>query len=98
MIHHPPPQVPSIIRQAEAAVRDSLKDPDSAKFSGEASDAGPPPIVCGRVNAKNSYGGYEGDQGFAVISTPEAAVFINDGDTGTYDNIKSACPPSARID
>jgi hypothetical protein len=52
------------VKQIQSGVRASLKDPDSAKFSG--------PMVatkksngdihaCGLVNAKNSYGGYVGD-------------------------------------
>jgi len=46
---------------AEAAVRDSLKDPDSAKFGdfyyNQKTEKG-----CLTVNAKNSMGGYIGDQ------------------------------------
>lgn len=56
---------------AEAAVKETLKDPFSAKVaieyammqSGGAS-------VCGTVNAKNSYGAYVGDQAFLVTLTP----------------------------
>lgn len=46
---------------AEAAVRDALKDPDSARFGefyyNEKTGKG-----CLSVNAKNSMGGYTGDQ------------------------------------
>ncbi|WP_294302470.1 hypothetical protein [uncultured Sphingomonas sp.] len=46
---------------AEAAVRDSLKDPESARFGefyfNEKTGKG-----CLSVNAKNSMGGYTGDQ------------------------------------
>lgn len=67
------PTIP-VTPQLEAAtiqqVKGSLKDPDSAKFSdiqayGRASD--PESIdVCGKVNAKNSYGGYGGAAWFVV--------------------------------
>lgn len=47
------------------AVKDQLKDPDSAKFKW------PAPLkfglYCGWVNAKNSYGGYTGFQPYMVI-------------------------------
>ena len=50
----------------ESAVKDSLKDPESARFydlkrfsNGNA---------CGYVNAKNSYGGYDGKKPFAYVS------------------------------
>lgn len=47
--------------EAEAAVRNALKDPDSARFGefyfNEKTEKG-----CLAVNAKNSMGGYTGDQ------------------------------------
>lgn len=46
---------------------DSLKDPDSAKFRNvrmKAFDG--MHVVCGEVNAKNSYGGYTGFKKFAA--------------------------------
>lgn len=46
---------------AEAAVRDSLKDPDSAKF-GEFYFNPETLKGCLAVNAKNSMGGYTGEQ------------------------------------
>lgn len=53
-------------RAAERAVRDMLKDPDSAKFGefyfNEETNAG-----CLTVNAKNSMGGYTGDQQAFVV-------------------------------
>ncbi|HVT24384.1 MAG TPA: hypothetical protein VHD95_07135 [Rhizomicrobium sp.] len=54
------------IVNAEAAVKDRLKDPDSAKFD-PLKDVvgymnGRPVLVCGQVNAKNSFGAYTGDQ------------------------------------
>ncbi len=45
--------------KAEAWVKSVLKDPDSAKFSGQHG-------YCGYVNAKNSFGGYTGDKRFVA--------------------------------
>ncbi len=54
------------IAQMEDNVRNRLKDPESAKFSQSKVYRGfkGAPMVCGFVNAKNSYGGYIGDKGF----------------------------------
>lgn len=51
------------VKDIEIGVRASLKDPDSAKFSGPvlgAKRANGDIEACGTVNAKNSYGGYVG--------------------------------------
>lgn len=50
----------------ENAVREALKDPDSARFYG--TKTFPNGNACGYVNAKNSYGGYAGKTPFAYIS------------------------------
>lgn len=62
-----PPQQ-SDVDAALAVVRDSLKDPDSAKFRRlQAYRASNGTVrVCGELNAKNSYGGYNGFTRFAV--------------------------------
>ncbi len=54
------------IAVSQDAVRDSLKDPSSAEFRNVFFHAyqGNTPIVCGEVNAKNSFGAYMGYQGF----------------------------------
>jgi len=54
------------IQDAKQGVRESLKDASSAKFRNVKfhKDSG---IVCGEVNAKNSYGGYSGYQYFISI-------------------------------
>ncbi len=46
-----------VVERAKSSVKEQLKDPESAQFKIKAA-AGP--IVCGTVNAKNSYGGYVG--------------------------------------
>lgn len=65
----------------EEAVRDGLKDPESARFdkveatSSEENGV----VVCGLVNAKNSFGGYEGKSPFMGMLVNDRAgktVFI----------------------
>src|SRR5690606_21122700 len=70
--------------QVEDNVRAVLKDGDSAEFSGlfvyRYQGA---PIVCGRVNAKNSFGGYGGYQRFIYAGESMPVVFeenMVDGD------------------
>lgn len=52
-------------------VRGNLKDPGSAVFEGDrlyASDDPPALALCGKINAKNSYGGYTGATEFVATS------------------------------
>lgn len=68
------------------AVRDQLKDPDSAQFKwGELKSAS----YCGLVNAKNAYGGYTGFSPFMVFTieregaiTGAAVIGLGGGETG----------------
>jgi hypothetical protein len=50
--------------KAREAVRSELKDPDSAKFSNLEVCAASNAVVTGKVNAKNSFGAYVGDESF----------------------------------
>lgn len=67
---------------AEAAVRRKLKDPESAAFRNvaviapEKFDPNALGIVCGEVNAKNSFGGYTGFSNFVSV---DGLTFIEDG-------------------
>jgi hypothetical protein len=58
-----------LMRNAETAMRDRLKDPESARFHDlvVARFSGAP-VVCGHVNAKNSFGGYSGKKAFVYVS------------------------------
>lgn len=74
----PPPSKPVIIPPratllaARAAVKQELKDPESAQFSLEVQW---PTAVCGFVNSKNSYGGYVGASSYIyVLATKEAFI------------------------
>lgn len=56
------------IEDAEAKVRDSLRDPQSALFSDVR--ISPVSAVCGFVNSRNGFGGMSGKRRFIVISNP----------------------------
>lgn len=57
------------IPDAVAVVKAGLKDPGSAQFSElRVVGAEMQQRVCGLVNAKNSYGGYTGNQRFLVMA------------------------------
>jgi len=68
-------------KQMLEAVRSKLKDPDSAKFTQldmKATSDGTMEVLCGMLNAKNSYGGYIGARSFtATKSKREEGVFVN---------------------
>lgn len=84
----------------ENGVRQSLKDPDSAKFgpmqASKRSDGAV--TVCGYVNAKNSFGGYVGMQPFiGLLSKEPDPVFGVSGMGGTDTKtmvVKSFCKKS----
>lgn len=72
---------------AERAIRSVLRDSDSAKFSGwkiypEAN------VACGKVNARNGFGGYSGTQDFAYRN---GNVFLRDEDTQAWASASMAC-------
>ncbi|MGV8691710.1 hypothetical protein ACV35Z_37390 [Pseudomonas aeruginosa] len=78
---------------AMASVREVLKDPDSAKFSGligVRSISAPPDkySICGKVNAKNSYGGYTGFTRFAVL---DSSVNLADSTRFNREMVEIAC-------
>ena len=59
------------ILNAREHVKGMLKDPSSAKFSGEF--IGKNGAICGHVNAKNSFGGYAGDSRY-IFSVNFSAI------------------------
>lgn len=61
-------------RLAREAVKNNLKDPESAQFRNETIIG---TSACGEVNAKNSYGGYVGFKRYLFASNGAAAI---DGD------------------
>lgn len=58
----------------EDAARAALKDPNSAMFNGVVASKAPDGTIyaCGRVNAKNSFGGYTGQQWYFGVKMPAA--------------------------
>lgn len=81
----------SAIDTCQGSVRKQLKDPDSARFSGwTATETGSAPstsdleytagdqtyVVLGAANAKNGFGGYNGDEMYSCV-----AVVHKDGTT-----------------
>ncbi|HHV68920.1 MAG TPA: DUF4124 domain-containing protein [Ochrobactrum intermedium] len=62
--------------ELQAAVRASLKDPDSANFN-DLQHVGDGRALCGQVNAKNSYGGYTGFKRF--VADFEGVYWAGDG-------------------
>ncbi len=67
-----------VFRAAKSAVSKALRDPDSARFDDAMVRAQRPnvrgelvDVVCGRVNARNGFGGYSGMSGFVY--------FVSDG-------------------
>jgi hypothetical protein len=66
------------MKTIQAGLRSSLKDPDSARFGTmrAVKDAKGDVIVCGYVNAKNSFGGYTGDQPFLGTLSEAPALFL----------------------
>jgi hypothetical protein len=72
-------QVSADIRVARLAVKELLKDPDSARFRLEFTTNG---AVCGRVNARNSYGGYAGEKSYVYVrTTRQVAIVYSISDT-----------------
>ncbi len=82
---------------AKQKVSGKLKDPDSAKFTDVARKttpnvAGQPTdVVCGKVNAKNSYGGYTGAKAFIYFVGDKSSVSSEDDLVGSTV-IKNFCP------
>src|SRR5437660_70811 len=58
--------------QIDEQVVAQLKDPDSRKIAYLANPYGS--LICGTINAKNSYGGYVGAQPFHAYFTPDGHI------------------------
>lgn len=68
---------------AEARISERMKDPGSVQFRGVAIYTGAgSPVVCGEVNAKNSFGGYSGFQPF--LGAGERVVVPSDMAPGKF--------------
>lgn len=82
----------ALMVEAQEAVRAELKDPESARFGETAATIVLPSIgaVCfGTVNAKNSFGGYVGEQKF-FYRRGQGAILLERGGAG-WQSINDAC-------
>lgn len=78
------------IRDETDALRGRLKDPQSAEISGAfVSRKAGPPVVCGYVNSKNSFGGFTGKQRFVSASAADTIVTEEDMADGEMDSLWS---------
>lgn len=68
----------------EGSVRANLKDPDSADFRSEfvSKLSNGALVLCGEVNAKNSFGGFTGFKRFIAGANASAPVLVEDESTG----------------
>lgn len=72
-------------RDAEAAVKQRLTDPDSAQFQAVVEKGD---YVCGEVNSKNKAGGYDGFRRFYVAERGKGAVLIDPRAWASADAIR----------
>lgn len=76
---------PKRVEIAKSAVRNIMKDPESTRFGdgyqayrlGNGDD-----VICGSVNAKNSYGGYVGYSPFYVRFRDAKVMVVETSDRG----------------
>lgn len=89
-----------MIKLGESLVKQTLKDPDSAKFNSYYRPFGDGVgYICGTVNAKNSYGGYVGNRNYYVHLTVEnnkiiensPVKIIDEDDVKGSENFRSIC-------
>lgn len=70
---------PQLVSRAKAAIAEQLKDPYSAVYSDlRTRRSEGRTVLCGQVNAKNSFGGYIGKRPFAFVDHPSGASAIID--------------------
>lgn len=88
------PHAADFAKLGKAAVLDKLKDPGSAQFKSAFVNG---ISYCGEVNAKNSYGGYNGFKRFVAlhgIATIEDPADIS----GSFENVwRDSCWPAGRL-
>lgn len=94
------PSDDDMIKFGESLVKQTLKDPDSAKFNSYYRPFGDGVgYICGTVNAKNSYGGYVGNRNYYVHLTVEnkkiiensPVKIIDEDDVKSSENFRSIC-------
>jgi hypothetical protein len=88
---------PYSTKSAEVAIRDVLRDSDSARFT-DVTRNPKTGAVCGKLNAKNAYGGYVGAAPFIYFYDPDEKTgqILMDpkiADTHTIPYIEAFCSP-----
>lgn len=96
--HAEDPANTQAIEDAKSRIAFKMKDPESARFADVSVNmTGKTPLVCGWINAKNSFGGYVGFKPFYVLGT--LAEVRDDASAGnlnnhiTFDGAWSICKP-----
>ena len=78
------------IETAKDSVRSKLKDPASATFRNEAvKRQSGAPLVCGEVNANNSFGGKSGHQRFIFMGSQLGSVLEEDMAASEFEQLWS---------
>jgi len=87
-----PKKYSDLVGIAKENIRSQLKDPYSAQFESIyiSKGNGKQPIVCGKVNAKNSYGGYIGGKRFYFIIADNQPVSEIESTSGSFHIIFEA--------
>jgi len=71
------PLLPAAQQGVARAVADQMKDPNSAQFRNwHAFQSNHGVLVCGEVNARNSFGGYVGFTHFLAHVTPDGKLLM----------------------
>lgn len=79
----------SAITKAKSIIADSLKDPNSAQFRNvRVVPYEEGAVICGEVNAKNSYGGYVGFEAF--VASTNSFAFERNYSEGRYPELDRA--------
>lgn len=75
-----------LVVYAQDAVKSRMKDPSSVKFGDVyVKRKNGNQAICGTVNSKNSYGGYNGFQRFISAGKAEFTFFANDMADGEFE-------------
>ena len=85
----------------KSTIESMLKDADSAKFENVfISFISDSPVTCGKVNAKNSFGGFTGFKEFIAAKSASISVVRGDGQMKDSEFVKTwnlACKDRIRI-
>lgn len=78
----------------ETAVKNQLRDPESAQFSDVTANI---ESACGFVNSKNGYGGYSGKKPFVAVGTENVRI-IEGADKADAEAVAARCKdPALRL-